>query len=215
MGFQIQSHSDYLKINLIAAACVVTFMFFFNAPVVHEPAFELSSKGLQEVVVQAGDYQTSYAVKTQIDEPFLVTAIYPQKRRSNPIQDFHSQFVSFSPKATRRYMEKYAGKTHCPASFLNRHADHISLYAANPKIAEKLAGWKQKNGSQVSNWDVVNISGQCLGNRTKIEKNGEDVTDTTRLITIGRKASRDCHMIYVTDIRQTDITIDDYMRGAS
>lgn len=110
-------------------------------------------------------------------------------------------------------MKKYAGMTYCPANFLNRNAEHITLYAANSDIAETLSRWKQSEGSRVSRWEVVNLTGQCMDKRTKIERNGEDVTDRTKLVTIGRKASRDCHMIYVTGIERTDDTIQDFMRG--
>ncbi len=213
MVFEINSHFDHVKVNLIVGAIIAAGVMYYNRPVVHEPPAYITTASQEAIVVEAGSYSTHYQLKERINEPFLVTAIFPQTRRSSPLLDFHSQFVTFTPKSTGKYMKKYAGKTHCPASFLNRHADHISLYAANPDIAKKLAGWKQKNGSQVSRWEVVNITGQCLGKRTKIEKNGEDVTKSTRLITLGRKASRDCHMIYVENIEETDVSLQDYVRG--
>lgn len=213
MFFEINSHTDYLKVCAFFGAMVYGVMWVLNGPVVHEPAVKKIIGGQEQIIVQAEKYKSHYQLEKRVNEPFLITAIYPQRSRSNPFADHHSQFVTFSPDATRLYMKKYAGMTHCPASFLNKHADHISLYAANSKIAEKLSNWKQKNGSHVKRWQVVNIIGQCLGKRSKIEKDEIDVTKSTRQIVIGRKASRDCHMIYVTDIEQTDNSIQDYIKG--
>jgi len=211
--FEINSHSDYVKTCLVMGAFIAGGMWYFDRPVEHAPTAAPVS-GQTEIVVNAGIYDTHYSLTNSIDEPFLVTSIYPTRKRTNPLSDSHSEFVTFSPRATQSYMKKYAGMTHCPASFLNRHADHISLYAADKIIAKRLAGWNRKDGSKVSSWEIVNITGQCLGKRTKIEKNGVDVTDTTKLRVIGRKASRDCHMIYVTGITPTDMALQDYVTGS-
>jgi|GEM_PF-4300664 len=213
MFFEINSYADHIKNNLAVGAVIALGMWMFNGPIKHDPSQELQTNGQTEIVVDAGIYKTHYNLIQEIDAPFLVTTILPQRRRDNPLNDFHSEFVTFSPASTRKYMKKYAGMTHCPASFLNRNADHITLYASNHEIAKTLSKWKQKNGSHVSRWEVVNIKGQCMGKRTKIEKNGVDVTKSTRLVTLGRKASRDCHMIYVTAIERTQTAIEAYMKG--
>lgn len=213
MFFEINSHSDFVKNNLLVGAIVLAGMWAFNGPIKHDAPDQINTNGQKEIVVKAGNYQTHYTLGKNIEEPFLVTTILPQRHRDNPFNDYHSEFVTFTPAATRKYMKKYAGMTHCPANFLNRHADHISLYAANPEIADMLSRLKQPNGSHVSRWQVINITGQCIGKRSKIEKNGEDVTDSTMHITLGRKASRDCHMIYVTGLEKTNMPVHDYMRG--
>jgi len=211
----INSHTDYAIVCCLASVAVYTLMTMGDGAVSSKQAPAIASKTHNEIVVKAGEYQSHYSLETSINDAFLVAAVYPQKRRNHPVQDFDSEFVTFSPKATRRYMKKYAGQENCPASFLNRYAEHISLYAANTQTAEKLANWSQKNGSDVSQWRVMNIRGQCLGKRTKIELEGQDVTDSTRIITIGRKALRECHRIYVTDIRPTNLSVDDYQAEAS
>lgn len=212
MGFEINSHFDFIKLNVLMGAFVFAGMYIFNGPVEHDPVSVIPN-GQNVARVQAGSYVSHYTLGQKIDESFLVTAIYPQRRRTNPFEDFHSQFVTFSRSSAQQYIDQYAGMTHCPAQFLNQHADHISLYAASPAISKKLAHWKQKRGSSVARWEVVNITGQCMEERTRIEKDGEDVTDSTQLITIGRKASRDCHMIYVTDVQPTKSSIEDYVEG--
>lgn len=210
----INSLKDDVIACLLTVGTVLSFMYVVKGPASSVQPTELAAKTHNEIVVKAGDYQSHYSLLTPVNEAFLVAAVYPQKHRRHPVEDFDSQFVTFSPKATRSYMKKYAGKKNCPASFLNRHAEHISLYAANPQIAKTLAEWTQKNGSDVSKWSVMNIRGQCLGKRTKIELEGQDVTHSTRIITIGRKASRDCHMIYVTDISQAHLSVEDYFAEA-
>ena len=210
----INSLTDDVIACFLTVAAVLTVMHVGNSPGDSEQPTQFSTIIHNEIVVKAGDYQSHYSLETPVSEAFLVAAVYPKKRRRHPVEDYNSQFVTFSPKATRIYMKKYAGKKNCPASFLNRHAEHISLYAANPQIAKTLAEWTQKNGSDVSKWSVMDIRGHCLGKRTKIELEGKDVTDSTRIITIGRKASRDCHMIYVTDISQARLSVEDYFAEA-
>ena len=171
--------------------------------------------GTGDVAVQAGEYTSHYKFLEEIDAPFLVTAVYPKNKRNNPIRNYHSQFLTFSSKTIRRYMEKCDNTKDCTASFLNHHAKSITLYAANPKIAEKLANWKQEDATVIANWGVINISGQCLEGRTKIEKNGEDVTDSFREFIFGKGPFRDCNTIYVTKIDSADMSVEAFMERAS
>lgn len=210
---------EYYIIALVVAIMTIGVISGGNLPFiatqskVYEPVNAADQRRQNEIAVEVGSYQNYYPLGKRVNEPFLITTIAPQSRGNAPLPDAHSEFVTFTPRATQRYLEKHPEQRHCPASFLNTHAEHISLYAANTKIAEKLARWTQSNGSDVYQWQIVNIKGQCLGKRSKIEKNGEDVTRSTRIIQIGRKASRECHKILVNDIEHTNNSLKDYVRG--
>lgn len=210
---------DYYIVAIVVAILTVSVMSERSLPFIgsqsneYEPVNAEDPRRQKEIAVTVGSYQNYYALGKDVNESFLITAIAPTSRGNAPIPDAHSEFVTFTPRATKLYLEKYPGQSHCPARFLNRYAEHISLYAANTQIAEKLAHWKQINGSDVKQWQVVNIKGQCLGERSKIEKNGEDVTQSTRIIQFGRKASRKCHRILVNDIDHLNSSLKDYVQG--
>lgn len=209
---------EYYVIAIFAAVITVFTLTGGDDPViaptpaVHAQVEHGSSKNPHEIIVKSGQYENHYKLEEQIDEPFLIASILPQRNRS-AILDGHSEFVTFTPKATKIFLKKYGNQRQCPASFLNRYAEHITLYASNPQIAEKLAHWKQKQTTDVYQWKVVNITGQCMGKRTKMVKDGEDVTKSTHVVTIGQKASRDCHRIHVSEIEHIDASLKDYVGG--
>lgn len=190
----------YGAIVLITAMGTVYLTQKSGHPVEHNPAAQQHVNGESSFTVKAGPYETTYSLGRAVTEDMLAVSVRPQRRRKTPLDDFHSQMVSFTPKAANKYVKKYPGTKICPASFLNRNANHIDLYAANETVARKLSEWNRLEGGNVDGWERVKFDGNCVKKRTKIVKNGEDVTDSTRLIVMGNKGRGDCLAVYVRDL---------------
>lgn len=202
--------TNSLTYGTIVLGIVLGMMYFTkdrSLPVQHTPVAEQQVNGESSFTVKAGVYEVTYSLGRPVAEDMLAVSVRPQRKRKTPLDDFHSQMVSFTPKAAAKYVKKYPGTKICPASFLNRNANHIDLYAANETVAKKLSAWKRLEGGQVAGWESVKIDGNCVKKRTKIMKNGEDVTDSTRLIVMGNKGRGDCLAVYVRDlvVRPADI----------
>ena len=151
--------------------------------------------------VTSGDLTATYKLGRKLDkEPFIATAVVAHKAHVLKTAGANSLMASLSPKATQKFVKKYPGRKICPASFFNRHAQHIGLYAATPTVAQKLQKWDRRKYTDASLWEDVTISGHCLvEDSTTYTKAGVDITEDIRT-TRRQRGSGDCLNIWVKTI---------------
>ena len=113
----INSLTDDVIACFLTVAAVLTVMHVGNSPGDSEQPTQFSTIIHNEIVVKAGDYQSHYSLETPVSEAFLVAAVYPKKRRRHPVEDYNSQFVTFSPKATRIYIKNMPVRKIAPQVF--------------------------------------------------------------------------------------------------